>query len=114
MARSEVFNTDCIEYMRSLPSKYFDLAVCDPPFGKGNDDTLDDSGGAIPQGRMLRKIPQAGTDSKEDGERSITALRNRGAERFGERFKRYFKPEQVSRRNVGDKIPCSNGGGVLN
>ena len=42
MARSEVFNTDCIEYMRSLPSKYFDLAVCDPPFGKGNDDTLDD------------------------------------------------------------------------
>ena len=41
MARSEVFNTDCIEYMRSLPSKYFDLAVCDPPFGKGNDDTLD-------------------------------------------------------------------------
>ena len=45
MARSEVFNTDCIEYMRSLPSKYFDLAVCDPPFGKGNDDTLDNGGG---------------------------------------------------------------------
>lgn len=42
MARSEVFNTDCIEYMRSLPSKCFDLAVCDPPFGKENDDTLDD------------------------------------------------------------------------
>ena len=45
MARSEVFNTDCIEYMRSLPSKYFDLAVCDPPFGKGNDDTLETGGG---------------------------------------------------------------------
>lgn len=44
MARSEVFNTDCIEYMRSLPSKYFDLAVCDPPFGKGNDDTLETGG----------------------------------------------------------------------
>ena len=44
MARSEVFNMDCIEYMRSLPSKYFDLAVCDPPFGKGNDDTLDNGG----------------------------------------------------------------------
>lgn len=46
MARSEVFNTDCIEYMRSLPSEYFDLAVCDPPFGKGNDDTLDNGEGA--------------------------------------------------------------------
>ena len=50
MARSEVFNTDCIEYMRSLPSEYFDLAVCDPPFGKGNDDTLDD------RGKVWRKI----------------------------------------------------------
>ena len=61
--------------------------------------------------RNIRPILQTGTDSKADGERSITTLRNRGAERFGERFKRYFKPEQVSRRNVGDKIPCSNGGG---
>ena len=85
MARSEVFNTDCIEYMRSLPSEYFDLAVCDPPFGKGNDDTLDNGGGAIPQGRMLRKIPQAGTDSKEDGERSITTLRNRGGQNGSEK-----------------------------
>lgn len=84
MAKSEVFNMDCIEYMRSLPSKYFDLAVCDPPFGKGNDDTLDDRG-AIPQGRMLRKVPQAGTDSKEDGERSITALRNRGGQNGSEK-----------------------------
>ena len=26
-------NTDCMEYMRSLPDKYFDLAVVDPPYG---------------------------------------------------------------------------------
>lgn len=42
MAINEAYNVDCIEYMRSLPDGYFDLAVCDPPFGKGNDDTLDD------------------------------------------------------------------------
>ena len=55
MARSEVFNTDCIEYMRSLPSKYFDLAVCDPPFGKGNDDTLDNGGGRFHKGGCFER-----------------------------------------------------------
>ena len=78
MAINEAYNVDCIEYMRTLPDNCFDLAVCDPPYGSGNN-------------------PKLG-----------------GAERFGERFRRYFKPEQVSRRSLGDKIPCSNGGGVLN
>lgn len=27
------YNVDCMEYMRSLPDKAFDLAVCDPPYG---------------------------------------------------------------------------------
>lgn len=27
------YNIDCMEYMRTLPDKYFDLAVCDPPYG---------------------------------------------------------------------------------
>lgn len=85
MAINEAYNIDCIEYMRSLPDKYFDLAVCDPPFGKGNDDALDDRGGAIPQGRMVRKVLQAGIDSKEDGERSITALRKRGGQNGSEK-----------------------------
>lgn len=40
MAKSEVYNTDCIEYMRTLPDNHFDLAVCDPPYGHGNDESL--------------------------------------------------------------------------
>ena len=31
MPISEVYNIDCIEYMRGLPDKVFDLAVADPP-----------------------------------------------------------------------------------
>lgn len=27
------YNIDCMEYMKSLPDKAFDLAVCDPPYG---------------------------------------------------------------------------------
>lgn len=30
---SEVFNCDCMDYMRTIPDKYFDLAIVDPPYG---------------------------------------------------------------------------------
>ena len=41
MIRSEVYNVDCIEYMRSLPDAYFDLAVADPPYGGAGNDNID-------------------------------------------------------------------------
>lgn len=27
------YNTDCLTAMREYPENYFDLAVCDPPYG---------------------------------------------------------------------------------
>ena len=30
------YNIDCMEYMRTLPDKFFDLAVVDPPYGGGS------------------------------------------------------------------------------
>ena len=30
---SEAYNMDCMEYMQSIPDKFFDLAVVDPPYG---------------------------------------------------------------------------------
>ncbi len=32
MSKSEIFNLDCMEGMKRYPDKYFDLAVCDPPY----------------------------------------------------------------------------------
>ena len=37
--RSEVFNMDCLEYMRTLPDKAFDLAIADPPYWSSNEQT---------------------------------------------------------------------------
>lgn len=34
---TEAYNVDCMDYMRSLPDKAFDLAVVDPPYGIGVD-----------------------------------------------------------------------------
>jgi len=36
---STVFNEDCIEGMKRYPDKYFDLAVVDPPYGIGMDNS---------------------------------------------------------------------------
>ena len=35
MPISEAYCIDCMEYMKSFPDKYFDLAVVDPPYGIG-------------------------------------------------------------------------------
>lgn len=34
---SEVYNMDCMEYMKSIPDKFFELAIVDPPYGIGED-----------------------------------------------------------------------------
>lgn len=33
---TETYNIDCMEYMKTLPDKAFDLAVVDPPYGGGS------------------------------------------------------------------------------
>ena len=35
--RSEVYNIDCMEYMKTLPDKCFDLVIADPPYGINED-----------------------------------------------------------------------------
>ena len=35
--KNEVFNMDCMEYMKGLPDKCFDLVIADPPYGIGAD-----------------------------------------------------------------------------
>jgi site-specific DNA-methyltransferase (adenine-specific) len=34
--KTKVYNMDCMEYMQSIPDKYFDLAIVDPPYGLGS------------------------------------------------------------------------------
>lgn len=32
---SKTYNIDCVEYMKTISDKFFELAVCDPPYGIG-------------------------------------------------------------------------------
>lgn len=45
MAQQVALNVDCLEYMRTLPDKAFDLAIVDPPYGGG--------------GALLEQVPRS-------------------------------------------------------
>lgn len=34
---SEIHNLDCMEYMKTVPDKWFNLCICDPPYGLPKD-----------------------------------------------------------------------------
>lgn len=34
---NRLYNADCMEAMKKIPDKYFELAICDPPYGIGVD-----------------------------------------------------------------------------
>ena len=45
--RSEVYNINCIDYMKSLPDKCFDLVIADPPYGIKEDGKKNHSRGCL-------------------------------------------------------------------
>ena len=61
--KSEVYNIDCLEYMRGLPDKHFDLVIADPPYG-GAKQTVARTGGtwASKYGTKINKWDQAPTN----------------------------------------------------
>ena len=99
--RNDAYNMDCIEYMRGLPDNVFDIAVCDPPYGKGNDDNLVNWGGG-----KIKTCPHR--DASGDGSDATTSRWNR---LLGGRRVRYYKPAdtQVQWRNVGREVQNRGG-----
>lgn len=60
MPISEVFNMDCVSYMQTLPNKFFDLAIVDPPYGLGKRTT--DGGGSNSQIKFMQDIRRSNWD----------------------------------------------------
>lgn len=50
---SNVYNMDCVEFMKQLPEDYFDIALADPPYSHGNSETII-KGGRFHKGRFNR------------------------------------------------------------
>lgn len=40
---NRIYNLDCMEAMKEIPDKFFQLAICDPPYGIGHALNVDDT-----------------------------------------------------------------------
>lgn len=86
------YNMDCMEAMRRMPDKCFDLAVVDPPYGGGS-----------PQSVHVER-------ERETGLRGGAAdFERRRRSRFGGRFDKYYIGDS-DRRNLVDEVSDAHRG----
>ena len=100
------YNMDCMEYMRSLPDKAFDLAVVDPPYGDGDSQSVHaerERGWAVqPIRRLVEPLQRSTTDSV----RGSTSTRvPRGGGITARTNTTWANPD---RGNLGDKVRQKN------
>jgi site-specific DNA-methyltransferase (adenine-specific) len=68
-----MLNCDCMEFMKSLPDKAFDLAIVDPPYGLGKRTT--DGGGTNTQIRFMDDIRRSNWDDSIPSAEYFSELR---------------------------------------
>lgn len=57
-AVSELYNMDCIEGMKHYPDKWFDLAICDPPYNIDNKKSLTGYSDGCRMNKLMRNMEQ--------------------------------------------------------
>ena len=72
---SEVFNMDCVEYMRTLPDNFFDIAICDPPYGDADSGNFH-LGGAV--WRTVRPLQKATNYPTQINKNKPTGIHTQG------------------------------------
>lgn len=89
---SEFINADCMEYLPKYPDSYFDLAICDPPYGGGS-----------------QQMPLTPTAANVDGLDSVSIVTSKST-RGGGRFDAYTKREVWKNgRDLGNEVPDERG-----
>jgi site-specific DNA-methyltransferase (adenine-specific) len=76
MPISEVYNQDCMEFMKGYPDKFFDLAIVDPPYGIDADKKNDGANSARHLQTSKAKINtyKTGWDSVTPDDKYFTEL----------------------------------------
>lgn len=78
MPESIALNCDCMEYMRSLPDKAFDLAVVDPPYGGGCSQSVKTEREPGSTAELLTTKANPGRGSAASSTATISAARTGG------------------------------------
>lgn len=121
----ELHNIDCMEGMKQYPDKHFDLAICDPPYGIGEDGRshvgriYKKDGTAIVKidkrnGSVIKVKPQkyklsSGYDDKHPTPEYFNQLFrvSKFVIIWGENYMSFYQKEKQSGRIIWDKV---NGG----
>ena len=90
MPTSIVYNTDCLDYMRGLPDGYFDLAICDPPYGLDKSSTHG-------RGKLRDRILNTGHIQQWDV---------RPSQEYFDELRRVSKQQVIWGGNYFDLPPC--------
>lgn len=98
--RGYFFNCDCLEAMKQMPDKCFDLAIVDPPYGAG----FTEGGGC--QG-WFKKYHQSDESSQicqvERERETAKPWRTSDKTRFGELFDKYKEQAELGLKNTPKK-----------
>ena len=70
---SVVYNMDCVEGMKHYPNNYFDLAICDPPYGIG--DTFISFSTGVKKGKLERLHKEMDWDNEIPNEEYFMELK---------------------------------------
>lgn len=101
--RSEVFNCDCFEYVKSLPDKHFDLLLCDSPYV----DLEENTGTIRTTGNKQSSIALGGKPSDEVFQELFRVSKHQiiwGANNFGYPFQGFVVWEKT---NIPDDFTMS-------
>ena len=105
MAESIALNIDCMEYMRTLPDKAFDLAVVDPPYGDAMPErgSWNRFGQRFDRYKAAAQIPRGKQEPERPVEQvfteSITCRAITGRERDGQ-SRELARETEISQRTV--------------
>ena len=90
VGRAELYLADCMDIMRDMPDKAFELAIVDPPYGDGG---------------------ELGKQEAEQIRRTVRQVQHRGVNHaYGGRFERYDPPESITDgRNTVEEISDRRG-----
>lgn len=100
---SEVYNIDCLEYMKSLPDKSVDLIIADPPYLPENENT----GTIRVTGNKQAKLVLGGAPSDEVFQEMFRVSKHQiiwGANNFGYPFQGFVVWEKT---NIPDDFTMS-------
>ena len=102
---SEVYNCNCMDFMRSVPDKHFDLAVVDPPYGSAG--TTFAGGGKSRFGGLFDRYKQDGRDMGGEVRKKIIGWDEAPSQEYFNELFRVSRHQVIWGANYFEGLPAT-------